>query len=811
MSRIEEENADSSANWVDSLGKYLQNSNMKTALLEGHERFLLVSKARWLFLGFVAVYGACAGVGYIFSDFGWFLSTLQLVGLVIGVLLILTYNAIYYVNHKQLARLRYSGHFQILLDYLCVTLLVHLSGGVASWFWPVYLLVTFEAAILIESRAQVYLLGMFSGGCYFLILAGAYLDIIPYVNMPFIDPGLHHHAFFLALMWFWVSLLNTIAAVVSNYLMNVLRRGHAQVQATEARLKEFLEGANDLIFSVKPDGQFLYANRAWERVLGFDRSNISELSLENILDADMRIKCMAEIEKATRGEKIEPLEGRLKTEAGGAVDIEGTITCSFQNEEAGAVWVICRDISARKTAQDQLHFMAHHDQLTGLPNRLLFADRLRQAQALAKREKHLCGVLYLDLDRFKIINDTLGHAVGDVLLQEVGKRLLSCVREVDAVARIGGDEFSIVLVNLNNVLDAEQVATKILKALAKPVQADEHEIFITTSIGISVYPNHDDDTEGLLKKADVAMYQAKDQGRNNYQVYDHSMDQDAERRMTLENGMRRAIELEEFCLFYQPKIDSVSGEITALEALIRWEHPELGLLSPAEFIALAEETGLIVPIGEWVMRRACQDNQRWQKEGLPKVRVAVNVSGYQLQAKNFVTTVATVLEETGLAGECLEFEVTETVIMQNPDFVVGVLTQVRDMGIHISIDDFGTGYSSLAHLKRFSVNTLKIDRTFVQDIEKNSTDAAITSAIISMGSSLNLKVVAEGVETEGQFDMLKEKQCDEMQGYLFSKPVPVEAVAELLRDGLTKRKPSGKKSDGSAVVLLREAVRKQVG
>jgi diguanylate cyclase (GGDEF)-like protein/PAS domain S-box-containing protein len=792
MSRVEQENSESSTNWVDSLGKYLQNSKMNTVLLEGHERFLLVAKARWLFLGFVAIYGACAGVGYIFSDFGWFLSTSQLVGLVIGVLIILTYNTIYYVNHKQLAGLRYSGHFQVLLDYLCVTLIVHLSGGVASWFWPVYLLVTFEAAILIESRAQVYLLGMFSGGCYFLVLAGAYLDIIPYVNMPFIDPGLHHHVFFLALMWFWVSLLNTIAAVVSNYLMNVLRRGYAQVQATEARLKEFLDGANDLIFSVKPDGQFLYANRAWERVLGYDRANISEMSLEDIIDPDMRLKCIAEIEKATKGEKIEPLEGRLRTETGGAVDVEGTITCSFQNDEAGAVWVICRDISARKKAQEQLYFMAHHDQLTSLPNRLFFADRLRQAQALAKREKHQCGILYLDLDRFKIINDTLGHAVGDVLLQEVGKRLLSCIREVDTVARIGGDEFSIVLVNLNHVLDAEQVATKILKALARPVQADEHEIFITTSIGISIYPNHDDNPEGLLKKADAAMYQAKAQGRNNYQVYDHSMDQDAEKRMMLENGMRRAIEREEFRIFYQPKIDSISGEITALEALIRWDHPELGMLSPAEFIALAEETGLIVPIGEWVMRRACQDNHRWQEEGLPKVRVAVNLSGYQLQAKNFVTTVATVLEETGLAGECLEFEVTETVIMQNPDFVVSILTQVRDMGIHISIDDFGTGYSSLAHLKRFSVNTLKIDRTFVQDIEKNSTDAAITSAIISMGSSLNLKVVAEGVETEGQFDMLKEKRCDEMQGYLFSKPVPVEDVAKLLRDGLTKRKNNGK-------------------
>jgi len=792
MSRIEQENSESSSNWVDSLGKNLQNSKMNAALLEGHERFLLVAKARWLFLGFVAIYGACAGVGYIFSDFGWFLTTSQLVGLVVGVLLILIYNAIYYVYHKRLARLRYSGHLQVLLDYLCVTLLIHLSGGVASWFWPVYLLVTFEASVLVESRAQVYLLGMFSGGCYFFVLAGEYLNIIPYVNMPFIDSGLHYHAFFLVLMWFWVSLMNTIAAVVSNYLMNVLRRGHAQVQATEARLKDFLEGANDLIFSVKPDGQFLYANRAWERVLGYDRSNISELALEDIIDPDMRIKCMAEIEKATRGEKVEPLEGRLKTDAGEVVDVEGTITCSFQNDEAGAVWVICRDISARKKAQEQLYFMAHHDQLTSLPNRLFFADRLSQAQALAKREKHQCGILYLDLDRFKIINDTLGHAVGDLLLQEVGKRLRSCVREVDTVARIGGDEFSIVLVNLNHIVDAEQVATKILKALAKPVQADEHELFITTSIGISIYPHHDDNPEGLLKKADAAMYQAKAQGRNNYQVYDHSMDQDAEKRMTLENGMRRAIEREEFRIFYQPKINSVSGEITALEALIRWEHPELGMLSPADFIALAEETGLIIPIGEWVMRRACQDNQRWQEEGLPKVRVAVNLSGYQLQAKNFVSTVATVLKETGLSGDCLEFEVTETVIMQNPDFAVSILTQLRDMGIHISIDDFGTGYSSLAHLKRFSVNTLKIDRTFVRDIEKNSTDAAITSAIISMGNSLDLKVIAEGVETEGQFDMLKEKHCDEMQGYLFSKPVPVEEVAELLRDGLTKRKNNGK-------------------
>jgi diguanylate cyclase (GGDEF)-like protein/PAS domain S-box-containing protein len=752
MSHVEKIKSDFSKSWADNLGEHLQSNEMKTALLEGYERFLLVAKARWLFLGFVAVYGACAGVGYSFSDYGWFLTTPQLVGLVVGILLIFTYNAVYYVNHRRLAELPYGSHLQILLDYLCVTLLIHLSGGAASWFWPVYLLVTFEAAILIESRKQVYLLGMFSGACYFFVLVGGYLGILPSVNMPFIEPELHHQAFFLVLMWFWVSLLNTIAAVVSNYLMSVLRRGHAQVLATEERLKEFLEGANDLIFSVKPDGQFLYANRAWERVLGYDRSNLSDMSLEDLIDDDMRIKCMAEIQKATRGEKVEPLEGRLKTDAGETVDVEGTITCSFQDDEAGAVWVICRDTSARKKAQEQLYFMAHHDQLTSLPNRLFFADRLRQAQALAKREKHQCGILYLDLDRFKIINDSLGHAVGDILLQEVGKRLRSCVREVDTVARIGGDEFSIVLVNLNHMVEA----------LAKPVQAEEHELFITTSIGISIYPNHDDNPEGLLKKADAAMYQAKAHGRNNYQVYDHSMNEDAERRLTLEGGMRRAIEREEFRIFYQPKIDAISGEITALEALIRWEHPELGMLSPADFIALAEETGLIVPIGEWVMRRACLDNKQWQDQGLPNVRVAVNVSGYQLQAKNFVESVSTILKETGLSGDCLEFEVTETVIMQNPEFAVNV-----------------------------SVNTLKIDRTFVRDIEKNSTDAAITSAIISMGNSLDLKVIAEGVETEGQFDVLKEKHCDEMQGYLFSKPVPVEDVAELLRDGLADRKNKG--------------------
>ncbi len=794
MGKITKDTASLQPSWVDSMWKSLQNGRTRAPLLERKERYLLVAKARWFFLGIVAIYGACAGLGYTFSDYGWFLTNAQGVGMLLGLLVILTYNAIYYFHNEHMAEVAWGDHLQVVLDYLCVTLLIYLSGGGASWFWPVYILVTFEAAILIKSRMQVIFLGLFAGGCYGLVLAGSFFNFLPYVEMPFIDSALHHHGFFLVLMCFWVTLLNAISAVVSSYLMTVLRRGHQQVQETESRLKEFIEDANDLIFSVKPNGQFLYVNQAWARVLGYEREDLSVLNLETIVDADMRSKCMAEIEKAAMGQKVDPLEGRLLTRKGEGVDVEGTISCSFQNDQDGAVWVICRDITARKKAQDQLYFMAHHDQLTGLPNRLFFADRLHQAQVLAKRLKSQCGILYLDLDRFKIINDTLGHAVGDLLLKEVGKRLRDCVREVDTVARIGGDEFAVVLVDLSHVSDAEQIAGKILKALAKPVQAAEHELFITISIGISLYPKHDDNSESLLKKADSAMYQAKAQGRNNYQIYDPAMDLDTERRMSLETGMRRALQRDEFRILYQPKVDVVSNEITALEALIRWEHPEMGTLPPSDFIALAEETGLIIPIGDWVIRRACSDNSRWQAQGLPKVRVAVNLSGYQLQKKDFVESVVGLLEETGLEGKYLEFEIAETVIMQNPEFAVSVLVRLRDQGIHISIDDFGTGYSSLAHLKRFSVNTLKIDRTFVRDIVENSTDAAITSAIISMGNSLNLKVIAEGVETEGQFAMLKDKHCDEMQGYLFSKPVPVGDVAALLRAGLADRPDKG--SDG---------------
>jgi EAL domain-containing protein (putative c-di-GMP-specific phosphodiesterase class I) len=321
-----------------------------------------------------------------------------------------------------------------------------------------------------------------------------------------------------------------------------------------------------------------------------------------------------------------------------------------------------------------------------------------------------------------------------------------------------------------------------LKTLAAPFILDTYELFVTASIGVSLYPTDGESLDHLVKKADIAMYYAKGEGRNNVQFYSPRMDENADKRLLLETSLRKALDNREFRVYYQPKVDIVTKKITAMEALIRWEHPMLGLVSPGEFIPLAEETGLIIPIGEWVLRAACMQNRQWLRQGLPQMRVAVNLSGYQFQQKNLLETIREILGETGLSADLLELEITESVIMQNPDFAVAVLNQLRDLGVHISIDDFGTGYSSLAHLKRFSVNTLKIDKSFVRDVEINSADAAITTAIIAMGNSLNLKVIAEGVETEGQLSFLSDNNCDEVQGYLFSTPMPADKVAGFMRE-----------------------------
>jgi diguanylate cyclase (GGDEF)-like protein len=424
--------------------------------------------------------------------------------------------------------------------------------------------------------------------------------------------------------------------------------------------------------------------------------------------------------------------------------------------------------------------LAHHDTLTDLPNRQLFRTRLRQLIAQAKRHPRALGVLFLDLDRFKQINDTLGHRVGDILLQAVARRLQACVRETDTAARRGGDEFTIILDGVKRGQDVARVAKKVLSEIAKPFVIDGHDLFITASIGISLFPGDGSDVETLVRNSDIAMYRAKGRGGNNYQFFLPEMNDRALERMELEHSLHQAIERQQFVLHYQPQVDLTSGRIVSMEALVRWQHPDLGLIYPDEFIPLAEETGLIVPLGDWVLETACKQARAWQDRGLPPVALAVNFSARQFQFRRPVERIRQALAAADLAPHFLELELTESVVMKDPSFAIETLLKLRDMGIGISIDDFGTGHSSLAYLKRFPITKLKIDKVFIRTLLSDPKDAAITNAIISMAHNLQLKAVAEGVETMNQLDFLRGPRCDEVQGYLFSRPLPPDQAERLL-------------------------------
>jgi diguanylate cyclase (GGDEF)-like protein/PAS domain S-box-containing protein len=437
---------------------------------------------------------------------------------------------------------------------------------------------------------------------------------------------------------------------------------------------------------------------------------------------------------------------------------------------------------ARRKAEERVSHLAHFDELTGLSNRSTFNQRLQHAIAQAQRHAKPLAVLFIDLDRFKIINDTLGHDAGDRVLREVAQRFGACLRESDTVARLGGDEFVVLIEELPDLMHVTAVAQKILAAVAETFVVEAQEFRITASIGISTYPDDSEDMPTLLKNADIAMYRAKEQGKNNYQFYSAQMNVHSVERLTLESSLRRAVERNEFLLHYQPKIDMGSGRITGVEALVRWQLPAKALVSPAQFIPLAEETGLIVPIGEWVLKTACARNKAWQDNGMPALRMAVNLSPRQFVHEKLLHDVARVLEETGLDPTTLEFEITESMVMHNPEHAVKLLNELKAMGIHLSIDDFGTGYSSLSHLKRFPIDSVKIDRSFIRDIPGDADDAAITQAIIAMAHGLRLTVIAEGVETTEQVRFLRDHGCDEIQGYYFSKPLPEVEFLRLVQD-----------------------------
>ena len=436
-------------------------------------------------------------------------------------------------------------------------------------------------------------------------------------------------------------------------------------------------------------------------------------------------------------------------------------------------------------AKVQMDHLAYHDVLTDLPNRMLLQDRLEQAIEVAQRQDRPLALMYMDLDRFKHINDSLGHTVGDQLLQSVARRLMECVRQSDTVSRQGGDEFVLLLPLIEHAEDAALAAQKMLAALTQSHHVAGHDLHISVSIGISIYPDDGRDAQTLIKCADTAMYYAKESGRNNYKFFEPEMNARAVQRQIIEASLRRALEAQEFVLFYQPKINLESGTIVGVEALIRWQHPERGLLSPAEFVSIAEDCGLILPIGRWVLREACRQGQAWRLEGLPPITVAVNTSALEFRAKDFLANLRSTLAETGLEPRYLELELTESVLMRDAESADSVLHALAEMGVKLAIDDFGTGYSSLSYLRRFPIDALKIDQSFVKHMSGNPDDATIVSAVISMGKSLKQRVIAEGVETPEQYGFLRAQQCDEGQGFYFGRPVPAKSLATMLQAGLS--------------------------
>ena len=459
-----------------------------------------------------------------------------------------------------------------------------------------------------------------------------------------------------------------------------------------------------------------------------------------------------------------------------------------EGQATGAV-IVFRDVSAARAMALQMAHSAQHDFLTGLPNRMLLNDRVNQAIALAPRHMKKVAVLFLDLDGFKHINDSLGHPIGDKLLQSIAKRLVDCVRGSDTVSRQGGDEFVVLLSEVEQAEDAAITARRMLQAVAEAHSIDQHDLHVTTSIGVSVYPDDGLDAETLIKNADTAMYQAKENGRQSYQFFKPAMNVRAVERQSIEESLRRALERQEFALHYQPKINLRTGEITGAEALIRWTHPTRGPVPPAQFIPVAEDCGLILPIGNWVLREACKQARAWVDAGLPLATMAVNISAMEFRDEHFLEGVFAILKDTGLDPRFLELELTESVLMKHAESAESILKTLRARGVQVAVDDFGTGYSSLSYLRKFPIDALKIDQSFVRQITTAPDETTIVTAMISMGRSLKLRVVAEGVETQEELAFLQAHQCDEAQGYYFSRPVLAHQFAELLKTGIPETAP----------------------
>jgi diguanylate cyclase (GGDEF)-like protein/PAS domain S-box-containing protein len=562
------------------------------------------------------------------------------------------------------------------------------------------------------------------------------------------------------------------------------RQMEEALRQSEERYRTIIEQMKEWYFETDQEGKITFFNNIFADVLGYTQEELTGLNFQSLIkkeDADSLSILFNQIfitGKPTRNFPYEFIstDGKVTSAEFSFFpkrDKEGNV-CGFRG--------VGHDITERKHAEEKIQYQATHDALTGLPNRLMFSQLLNQAIKSARRYKRQFAVLFIDLDRFKIINDTMGHDAGDQLLQEIAARLKQTLRAVDVVARLGGDEFIVLIDEVSDSSHVSTVAHKIITSIIKPLTIMKQECRITASIGISIYPKDAEDEQSLMKNADMAMYLAKEEGKNNYQFYSEDIQSKSLERLSIEKNLRFALERNELSLHYQAQVDFKTNVIKGVEALLRWQNPYLGSVTPTQFIPVAEESGLIIPIGKWVMRTACAQNVAWQKQGLPPVCMAVNLSLRQLTDDNLIDDIRTALNDSGMTPNLLELEITESMVMHNPVRIIAVLTKIKTLGVRLAIDDFGTGYSSLAQIKHFPIDTLKVDRSFIRNVPQDVEDKAITEAIIAMGRTLSLTVIAEGVETIEQMNFLKDRSCDEMQGFYFSKPIIPEQFADLLRE-----------------------------
>jgi diguanylate cyclase (GGDEF)-like protein/PAS domain S-box-containing protein len=586
-------------------------------------------------------------------------------------------------------------------------------------------------------------------------------------------------------------LVQLLFVIRADRILTLQQREHKQATELSSRLGRLLDKSANEIYIFDADNlQFTHVNRGGRDNLGYSAEELSKMTAVDLKPEISKVEFMAMIEPLRSGETDQfHFETVHQRKDGSCYPVE--VLLQYSPEEEPPVYVaMILDITEKKKTDDTLNYLAYYDSLTGLPNRSLFVDRLEQAMKIADRNEQLVAVLFVDLDQFKNVNDSLGHDAGDSLLKGAAERLSSCMRASDTVARWGGDEFCLLLQNISHIDSVNVVAEKIIDSFAEPFFIESKKLFITASVGIILYPLDENDVKNLLKNADTAMYHAKEKGRNNYQFYNHEMSARLEQRLELEHELRHALERDEFTLLYQPQVDIQQGRIVGIEALIRWQHPERGMVPPDQFIGIAEETGLIVPIGEWVLQQSCNQLRLLLDSGLPAIHVSVNLSVRQLREASLVDKVGEALRLSGLESSMLDLEITESMLMSDMDRVKRTLRELSDLGVSISVDDFGTGHSSLAYLKQFPISTLKVDRSFIRDIPDDKDDVAITIAIINLARGLGIRTVAEGVESREQLDFLKQQKCNLMQGYYFSKPVTYEEIVNLLQQEQADNKPA---------------------